>query len=295
MKNTFHMFQSNNLIDLGIYQMGFEHCKSCHSFGPASRNHFLFHYILSGKGSLFESDRDNNLIEHSLGADDAFLLWPGVVTTYVADEHDPWTYMWVEFDGLRARELMQIAGFSPTNPIYKSSLPDLREEMKNEMLFLVGHAQNSYFELVGHLYLFVDLLARSLTNKPLVSGNRLRHFYLQEAVAYIEEHYMDEISVEDIANNCGLNRSYFGKIFREEFGITPQHFLINYRMVKACELLLHTEKTISEISEMVGYPNQLHFSRAFKNEYGLSPRSWRSENHGASLLYLDSSNILGNE
>ena len=100
---------------------------------------------------------------------------------------------------------------------------------------------------------------------------------------------MNEITVEDIANNCGLNRNYFGKIFREEFGTTPQRFLINYRMVKACELLLHTEKTISEISVMVGYPNQLHFSRAFKNEYGLSPRSWRSENQGASLLKPETS------
>ena len=87
-----------------------------------------------------------------------------------------------------------------------------------------------------------------------------------------------DISVEDIAEVCGLNRSYFGKIFKETLGRSPQEFLMNYRMVKATELLKLTQLSISEISNAVGYANPLHFSRAFKNVYGESPRIWR-QNH----------------
>lgn len=81
-----------------------------------------------------------------------------------------------------------------------------------------------------------------------------------------------------MAEVCGINRSYFGKVFKEALGKTPQEFLINYRMAKAAELLKLTKLSIGDISNAVGYENQLHFSRAFKSIYGKSPRDWRNEN-----------------
>ena len=73
-------------------------------------------------------------------------------------------------------------------------------------------------------------------------------------------------------------RSYFGRIFREAVGKSPQEFLISYRMTRATELLKLTELSIGDIGNAVGYPNQLHFSRAFRSVYGISPRQWRTEN-----------------
>ena len=112
-------------------------------------------------------------------------------------------------------------------------------------------------------------------------GNSLRDFYIKEAFSFIEQNFQNDISVEDIAASCGLNRSYFGKIFHENMGKSPQEFLISYRMTKATELLKLTGLSIADIGNAVGYPNQLHFSRAFKNVYGISPRQWRYENGGA--------------
>ena len=84
--------------------------------------------------------------------------------------------------------------------------------------------------------------------------------------------------MEDIADHCGLNRSYFGKIFKSAMGQTPQTFLLNYRMTKAAELLKLTRLSIGDTGKAVGYDNQLHFSRAFKNVFGVSPRAWRNQN-----------------
>ena len=89
---------------------------------------------------------------------------------------------------------------------------------------------------------------------------------------------MKEITVEEIAESSGLNRSYFGKIFKDSVGKSPQEFLISYRMIKAAELLKLTRYSVGEIGNTVGYPNQLHFSRAFKSVYGVSPRNWRKDN-----------------
>jgi AraC-like DNA-binding protein len=54
-------------------------------------------------------------------------------------------------------------------------------------------------------------------------------------------------------------------------GQSPQAFLMTYRMISATDMLLYTKMSIAEIGKLVGYENQLHFSRAFKNYYGVSP------------------------
>lgn len=101
---------------------------------------------------------------------------------------------------------------------------------------------------------------------------------MKEAMNYIEQNFQNDISVEDIAKVCRLNRSYFGKIFKDAVGKSPQEFLLNYRMIKATELLKLTSLSVADIGNAVGYQNPLHFSRAFKNVYGVSPRTWRNQN-----------------
>ena len=146
------------------------------------------------------------------------------------------------------------------------------------MNYIVEHKDASPFHLIGHLYLFIDALTRSAATMKVSKGSKLQDFYIHEALVFIENNFQNDISVEDIANVCGLNRSYFGKIFKNGTGKSPQEFLLNYRMTKAAELLKLTKLSIGDIGNAVGYPNQLHFSRAFKNIYGVSPREWRKEN-----------------
>jgi AraC-like DNA-binding protein len=160
-------------------------------------------------------------------------------------------------------------------------LKDLRNEMMNEMLYIARHSGSSCespFHIIGHLYLFLDYFMRSAATVRMNHSGKIRDFYIKEALSYIEQNFQNNITIEDIASFCGLNRSYFGKIFHDSIGKSPQEFLISYRMTKAAELLKLTSLSIADIGNAIGYPNQLHFSRAFKNIYGTSPRSWRNEN-----------------
>ena len=272
MAQDFTIFPSMTFVDLGLYQFGRENCDPAHSFGPAIRNHYLFHYILNGKGTFFWQDARGHEHEMRLKAGQGFLISPRQITTYVADERIPWEYCWLEFDGLRAKESLEIIGLSVNNPIYNPVHPEFSQIMKEEMLYIVRNKKEAPLHLIGHLYLFIDALMRSVKeNQPTVS--KVKDYYIKEALAYIEHNYMNDISVESIAESSGLNRSYFGKIFKESVGKSPQEFLISYRMIKAAELLRRTRYSINEIGCAVGYPNQLHFSRAFKSVYGVSPRN----------------------
>ncbi len=273
----FSVFPSENFVDLSLFQFGREKCSPAHSFGPAARNHFLFHYVISGTGTLLAQDSGGITKEYHIKSMQGFMIFPDQITTYIADKDMPWEYVWIEFDGLRAKAVVDASGFSLDQPVYKAKSKEFREEMMKEMNYIAENGSSSPLHLIGHLYLFLDYLARSTEGFMVNHGSKLRDFYIHEALVFIEHNFQNNISVEDIADVCGLNRSYFGKIFKKAVGKSPQDFLLNYRMVKATELLKLTRLSVRDISSAVGYDNQMHFSRAFKSIYGVSPKKWRAE------------------
>ena len=272
----FHIFPNENFIDLDMYQYGYERCEPGHSFGPTTRNHYLFHYVISGTGTLCANNAKGETQTYSIKSGQGFLIFPKQITSYYADLNLPWEYVWIEFDGLRVKEALDRTELSVNMPVYHSRSKDLRDQLLNEMLYVVHHAKESPFHLIGHLYLFFDYLTQSAKSTRLVHTGKMSDYYIKEALNFIEQNFQNDITVEDISAVCGINRSYFGKIFRNAIGRSPQEFLMNYRMVKATELLKLTSLSIAEIGSAVGYENQLHFSRAFKTIYGVSPREWRN-------------------
>lgn len=276
----FKVFPQNNYMDLSLIQFGKEKCTNGYSFGPAARNHYLFHFVISGKGTLYADNSSGTTDAYTINANEGFMLFPGQVSTYIADNTEPWEYIWLEFDGFQAKAAVKSAGLSTDKPVYRSLSVELRKNAINEMMYIIKHKDSTSLHLIGHLYLFLDYFSRSVSTTNLSQGyekNSSSHYYINEAIKFIELNYQKDITVNDIAENCGLNRNYFGKKFKEEFGKTPQEFLMRFRMTKATELLENTQLPIREISCAVGYNDQLHFSRAFKNTFGISPRQWRDK------------------
>lgn len=277
------IFPNQNFIDLGLFQFGYEKCDPSHMYGPARRNHYLFHYVLSGTGVLHAENSDGVTIQHNIEANQGFLIFPGQQTTYIADSSQPWSYVWLEYDGLRFYESLKLLGLSWDAPVYKAKFLPFRDTVRDEMLYIVEHKDEPPLHLIGHLYLFADALVRSLSTGTSTNKSSQRDFYIRETIVFIEKNYGSNITIEDLADNCGLNRSYFGRIFKQEMGQSPQAFLMSYRMIKATDMLLQTKLSVAEIGKNVGYDNQLHFSRAFKNHYGKSPLQWKKEHVNLTL------------
>lgn len=276
--NTYQAFPANDYIDLVPYQYGREYCRPGYSFGPAKRNHYLFHYVISGKGTLVSQDEQGNSVTHALHGGQGFMIFPHQVNTYMADEEDPWVYTWIEFDGVRVGDLLELIGLTPATPVHDPSTESLRALLEQEMLFLSTRLEVPVLQLIGHLYLFMDALVRSAPTTSAAAPFKPNDPHVQAALEFIDHNYGEDISVADVARSTGLNPSYFGKLFKEATGKTPQQYLIAYRMSKATDLLKFTSMSIAEVGVAVGYPNQLHFSRAFKNVNGHSPREWRKQN-----------------
>lgn len=274
----FDVFRSDKNIDLTLFQYGWENCAPLHSYGPAKRNHYLFHFIFGGKGYLSSNDSAGQTHLYKLEVNQGFLICPGQVNTYYADEKTPWEYAWLEFDGVKALEYMEMAGLGWDRPVYHLKKREEGALLKEELMAIVDNPYRSSINQIGHMYLFFDALIRSSVNrKTVVQSGKMRDTYIREAISFIELNYGRAISVEDIADFCNINRSYLNRLFKESTGKTLQNFLMYYRMNRAAELLKVSELTVNEIGKRCGYQNQLHFSRAFKTIFGLSPMQWKKK------------------
>lgn len=99
--------------DINLYEVGTHKCPPQYEFGPIIRNRYVFHYIFSGSGTIF---LDN--VKYSASAGQCFVLPPNIVTYYIADDDDPWSYIWVYIDGAKAVEFLIEAGITTTNPVF---------------------------------------------------------------------------------------------------------------------------------------------------------------------------------
>lgn len=92
---------------------------------------------------------------------------------------------------------------------------------------------------------------------------------------YMQEHLTEEISLKKLAEEFHLNANYAGSIFRDKIGVNYQTYLTNLRMERAKSLLLTSEKSVSEIAEMVGYKDYRMFTKAFKKLEKIPPSQYR--------------------
>ncbi len=103
-----------------------------------------------------------------------------------------------------------------------------------------------------------------------------RKYVVDKIVEYIEDHYNEKISLDQIAENMYLSPFYISRIFKSETGSAPIRRLINIRLEKAKELLEGGyQGSIQEVAAMGGYDDAYHFSKLFKKRYGVSPSQVR--------------------
>lgn len=129
----------------------------------------------------------------------------------------------------------------------------------------------------GFLFMFLSALINESNANEHNTYDYPYQIYVEHALEFIDHNYEKDIKVNDIANYIGIDRSYFTNIFKKIMHISPQQYLINYRLEKARHLLKSSNLSICEISEQVGYPDPLSFSKIFKMYYKISPSEYRNQ------------------
>jgi len=256
-------------FDLVVYQCGMEKCKSSYSYGPAIRNHFLIHFILEGSGIFYVNGKT-----YEVKANQGFLICPDVVTYYKADNDNPWIYTWVGFKGIKAEYYLKLANLNKENPIFECIEGEFVKKCFKNMIKATELKYGREFRLQGLLGVFLSELIEE-AGKYVVIGNNYKELYIKKSLEFVETNYSRKLNISEMAKSVGLNKNYFSTFFRVNIGVTPQKYIIRFRINKACELMANQGLTISDISRSVGYDDTLGFSKIFKKEKGLSPKNYR--------------------
>ena len=104
-------------------------------------------------------------------------------------------------------------------------------------------------------------------------------FHISPALRYVEQHYMDDLRMDDLAAACKMSTSYFRRVFNETMGLGPLEYLNRTRITRACTLLQMTDSSVLEICEAVGFRSLSSFNRHFSAIMGQPPTAWRNRIH----------------
>lgn len=250
---------------------GYAQCGSLHCYGPASRPHYLIHFVVKGKGMYQASGK-----KHYLTAGQGFLIEPGTQTFYQADKNDPWSYFWIGVGGTNAGKYIRDIGLNSEQLIFRS---ESGEELKKIVLDILKHTEmttaNLYY-LQGRLYDFFAVLARDMVIDSYVDTLKEKeNGYIKEAMVFIKNEYASGFGVQELAEHLNVNRSYLYTVFMKQLNISPKDFLQKYRITRAKELLVLTDLSVESIGKSCGYENAERFTRAFKQETNLTPTQFR--------------------
>ncbi|WP_116473008.1 helix-turn-helix domain-containing protein [Zobellella maritima] len=124
-------------------------------------------------------------------------------------------------------------------------------------------------------YQFLQLLLGISNAIPGKDKQLFRIKRLHTAMAYIDEHLDQNIRVTRLAELCSLSRNRFSELFKDVLGQPPAQYVAQKRLDKSMSLLVHSELPIAGIADSLGFCDQFHFSKWFKNATGDSPREYR--------------------
>lgn len=231
-------------------------------------DHYVLHFVVSGKGTYTVHNETWHLQKN-----DCFILLPNIPIHYQSDEHDPWIYYWVGFDGVDALQLMQLCNISYQCPVF-------HYEPVSELTVLVhplttlntSSVSDSYFAL-GRFYLLCSMMMKRNSHiKPLSR----KKYYVNQAISIIENsYYREDVSVKSICDTVGLDRTYLYRIFKEITGETIQQRIAKLRLKRARYFLSSSDLDYSEVAYYCGYASEQYFSMAFKKSCGISPSAYR--------------------
>lgn len=241
---------------------------------PHTRLEYLIHYVISGKGFFYCEGK-----KFELHSSDLFLICPSRIVSYQADPDDPFQLCWFAFDVTNGLKFISLLGFSLEQPVHQLEKSIPLVNMIQKMIDEIVEPIPNEFSIQSYLYSIIAYLINS--NKQLsigsnkVTRNQHRLRYIRLAKAYIELNYMHFITVQDIACNVNLERTYFSKIFKEEENVTIQQYLINVRITQSKALLKQTDYSIKEICTFIGMKDAYYFSKLFKKITKLTPSQYR--------------------
>lgn len=237
---------------------------------PRGRLDFQLIYIASGKAHFHFGDN-----EEIVTAGHMVLYRPKEPQKYEYYGEDQTEAYWVHFTGGNVTNILRSYGLTDDKKVFYCGSGIEYQAIFRNMINELQICNANYASML-EMYLrqiFIMLQRYFLTTAKTENSRVVDEIH--KSMVYFNEHYSDDISIDEYAQNNNVSVSWFIRNFKHCTGVTPMQYILSKRIYNAEILLQDPTYNVTEIAQIVGYDNPLYFSRIFKKVKGLSPSEYR--------------------
>jgi len=255
-------------IPVSVISGGLEHCLPDYKIERTTFPFYSLEYVVRGTGSLRLNKR-----QHKLQPGMVFSYGPGVPHEITADPDSPPVKYFVDFSGPHSKGILQSCELAPGS-VSQVALPHELQNLFDELIHCGQRGRPSANDLCAKL---LECLALRIAESriPQECAKTLSLLSYQHCRKHIEENFQRIRTLEQLAGECHMDAAYLCRLFQRYDQESPYKLLMRLKMNLAAEWLAQPGALVKQVAERAGFRDQFHFSRAFKNVFGVAPNAFR--------------------
>ena len=236
---------------------------------PQGRRDYQLLYVSDGMAHFIMDDTVYDVCKGGI-----FLYEPGMVQDYYYILPEQPDVYWIHFTGRGAGRLLNNLGLAAGKPVSLQGKEEL-QELFEKIIIELRFERFCYAEMAqGYLRQLLITAARHAYAD--IIDKQTYHSMFEEVINRFHRDYQTDINIARLAESYHTSCSWFIREFKKYTGYSPKQYITNLRLRHAKELLNNQYLSVSNVAALVGYDNQLYFSRLFHKYIGMSPSEYRS-------------------
>lgn len=254
------------LTDVGF----FPHAEHHYRERKEGIEEYIFLYCTAGQGTVIIEGRTFHMRAH-----EALCIPRRMGHRYFAGADDPWSLLWVHFKGEDTQKY----------PLEECRLVRFESDHATDrMMFLFDllfRVLNANYTQGNFIYIsqVLQLILSETYYREKTDGTQIQNEHVTRIVRYMYRHLEQNLTLESIAEEFDLSKSYLNTIFQKYTQHAPMDFYIHLKMKHACGLLHSTNLPVYKVAAELGYEDPYYFSRIFKKVIGVSPKNYRNREY----------------
>lgn len=228
---------------------------------------YILIYCQKGKGWFQEGEKYYNL-----NPNDFIIIPPNIQHNYGADMDNPWSIYWVHFTGELASYYFNQLSYDGNPMPRKAGINTNRILIFDDVIQHMELMNNNENIIYSNSCLYAFLATFQATHGLL---SEPQNDPIQLCINYMKENLEQNLQLSDFVKISKLSQSHLSSEFKRKVKYSPMQLFTSLKIQKACMLLMERKYSIKVIALKLGYEDQYHFSRVFKNYMGVSPRSFK--------------------